>query len=223
MNGGDELMNNSRILIVLGGTHHNFERFSSVIGPVLEAAGHRVEATYDLEALTRLDRAGHDLVLLYTCLGVAEGDPSQPERHTNAQVDALTTWVRGGGALLAAHAATTSAQSSPAMRKLLGGVFVEHPPQFSFTVYPVYRAHPITAGIPAFAVHDEFYMERHEHDVEVHMVALDRGVAYPMVWTRAEGEGRVAHIAMGHDEKVWRLEPYQRLMLQTIAWLDGGA
>ena len=215
------MMGNSRILTLLGGTHHNFERFISAMRPVLETAGYSVEATYDLDALTRLDDAGYDVVLLYTCLGVAEGDQSEPERHTGAQVDALTTWVRGGGALLAINSATTSAQSSPDMRKLLGGVFVEHPPQFSFTVYPVYRAHPITVDIPAFTVHDEFYMQRHEPDVEVHMVALDRGIAYPMVWTKAEGKGRVAHIAMGHDEKVWRLEPYQRLMLQTIAWLDG--
>ena len=32
-------------------------------------------------------------------------------------------------------------------------------------------------------------------------------------------EGRVAHVGMGHDEKVWCLRPYQRLMLQAIAWL----
>jgi type 1 glutamine amidotransferase len=101
----------------------------------------------------------------------------------------------------------------------MGGVFVDHPPQFAFTVYPLYRLHPITAGIAAFTVHDEFYVQEHEPDVDLHMVALDRGVAYPMVWTRSEGQGRVAHIAMGHDGKVWSLAPYHQLMLQTVDWL----
>jgi type 1 glutamine amidotransferase len=131
----------------------------------------------------------------------------------------LTAWVRGGGGLLAAHSATTSARASLALRVLFGGMFVEHPPQSTFTVYPMYREHPITAGIEAFAVHDEFYMQLHEADVDVHMVGLDRGLAYPVVWTRGEGQGRVAHIALGHSEKVWALELYQRLMLQAIDWL----
>ena len=86
-------------------------------------------------------------------------------------------------------------------------------------MYPLYGEHPITDRIKAFTVHDEFYMELHESDVRVHMVGLDRGVAYPMLWTRTEGAGHVAHVAMGHDAKVWNLEPYRRLMLQTVDWL----
>jgi hypothetical protein len=47
----------------------------------------------------------------------------------------------------------------------------------------------IPLGIEAFTVHDEFYVERQTADVQVHMVAFDRGVAYPMVW---RNEGRDA-------------------------------
>jgi type 1 glutamine amidotransferase len=83
----------------------------------------------------------------------------------------------------------------------------------------MYRDHPITDGVEAFTVHDEFYVEMHEPSVDVHMIAIDRGVAYPMVWTKEEGEGRVAHVGIGHDERVWCLRPYQRLMLQAVAWL----
>lgn len=212
-------MSGKRVLILMGGTHHDFDGFSATMQPVMEAAGHSVETTYDLDALTHLDEGRYEVLLLYTCLGVPQEGAPKPKLHTDAQVSALANWVRDGGALLAAHAATVAAQSSPALRELLGGVFIEHPPQFAFTVYPVYREHPITAGVGAFTVNDEFYMEVHEPSVEVQMVALDRGVAYPMVWTRTEGRGRVAHIAMGHDEKVWNLESYQRLMLQTINWL----
>ena len=214
-------MNGKRILLGLGGTWHDFEGFAAVMGPVMEAAGHSVEATYDLDALTRLDEGRYDVVLLYTCLGVPQEDEGDPALagHTDAQVEALSEWVRSGGGLLATHAATVAGQSNAVLRELMGGVFVSHPPPFVFTVYPLYREHPITDSVEAFTVHDEFYMEIHEPSVDVHMVAIDRGVVYPMVWTKNEGEGRVAHVGMGHDEKVWCLGPYQRLMLQAIAWL----
>ena len=117
------------------------------------------------------------------------------------------------------HAATVASQTSPVLHALQGGVFVTHPPQFSFTVYPLYGEHPITTGVTAFAVHDEFYVQAYDPSVEVLAVALDRGVAHPMVWSKQEEKGRVAHIAMGHDLGVWSLEPYQRLVLQAIAWL----
>jgi type 1 glutamine amidotransferase len=212
-------MPGKHILIVLGGTYHDFDGFAAVMRPVLEAVGHVVESTYDLDALIHLDEGCYDAVLLHTCLGTPENDDLEPEMHSDAQVKALVKWVRDGSALLASHAATVSAQSSPALKALIGGVFVSHPPQFAFTVYPFFQEHPITDGILAFTVHDEFYVEIHEPSVDIHMVALDRGVAHPMVWSKSEGKGRVAHIAMGHDAKVWSLEPYQRLMLQAIAWL----
>ncbi len=212
-------MSARNILLMLGGTYHDFEGCAAALTPLLEGAGHSVDATYDLDALTQLEENGTDLVLDYTCLGAAPKGTPVPEVHSAGQANALVQWVRGGGALLAAHAATVAAQSSPALKELMGGMFVEHPPQFSFTVFPLYGGHPITDGIEAFTVHDEFYMELHESDVDVHMMALDRSVAYPMVWTRSEGEGYVAHVAMGHDAKVWKLGPYQRLMLQTVDWL----
>lgn len=213
-------MSGKKILIVLGGTYHDFDAFvAATMGPVLVAAGHSAEATYDLDTLTDLHEGSYDLVLLYTCLGGRREDGPHPVTFAGLHVQALVDWVRGGGTLLAVHSATVAGQSSPAMKALLGGVFVEHPPRFTFTVYPVFREHPITAGIAAFAVHDEFYMEVHEPSVDIHMVALDRGVAYPMVWTRSEGQGRVAHIAMGHDAEAWDLKPYRRLMRQAIDWL----
>lgn len=213
-------MDKKSILIVLGGTWHDFDGFAATMKPVFEQAGYSVESTYDLDTLTRLDKIACSVVLLYTCLSEQRED-GQPAtlKHTEAQVAALVEWVRAGGGLLATHAATVAGQSSPALKALMGGVFVSHPPQFPFTVYPLYREHPITAGIEAFTVHDEFYMQAYDATVEVHAVALDRGVAYPMVWSRTEGRGRVAHIALGHGPEVWGLLQYHRLMLQAIDWL----
>lgn len=209
------------ILLVLGGTWHDFDGFVATMRPVFEQADYAVEATYDLDALTRLGEIACDVVLLYTCL-TAQREDGQPAtwKHSDAQATALVEWVRAGGGLLAAHAATVAGQSSPALKALMGGAFVTHPPAFAFTVYPLYREHPITAGVEAFTVHDELYVQMYDATVEIHAVTLDRGMAYPMVWSRSEGRGRVAHIALGHGPEAWNLPPYQRLMRQAVDWLS---
>jgi type 1 glutamine amidotransferase len=213
--------NGKSILILLGGLWHDFDGFASAMQSLLEPHGFRVEATYDLDRLLRLEENHYDVVISYTCFSPhREGyNDVSPEKLTNAQIDGLASWVRNGGALLAAHAATVIGESDAALGELIGGVFVSHPPAFTFTVYPIFDEHPITLGIEAFTVHDEFYMETHTPAVQVHMVAFDRGVAYPMVWSKTEGHGTVAHIAPGHSREVWELKPYQQLLLKTIDWL----
>lgn len=215
-------MTKKRALILLGGMWHDFDGFARSMLPLLETAGWQAQASYDLDHLTRLETDRFDLVLNYTCFSAhAEGlDNAGPEKMTDAQIEGLTRWVQAGGAFLSAHCASVCGKSSPGLRELTGGFFVEHPPlPFAFTVYPVYRPHPIIAGIDAFSVYDELYIEECDPSVDVHMLTMDRGVAYPLVWSKSEGQGRVAHVAMGHSAAVWDLQPYQRLMLQTVAWL----
>jgi type 1 glutamine amidotransferase len=213
-------LNGKRVLILLGGQWHDFDGFAGAVGPLLEANGMQVEATYDLDQLLHLAENQYDVVLSYTCFTSDEGGgQGAPDRLNQPQLDGLADWIRRGGAWLAAHAATVIGKSDPALGELIGGIFVSHPPQFSFPVTPLFEDHPITAGIETFTVHDEFYIETHMPDVQIHMVAFDRGIAYPMVWSRTEGQGRVAHIAPGHSRLVWDLEPYRRLLLQTLDWL----
>lgn len=216
-------LSGKRVLILLGGMYHDFSGFSAWANLVFTAAGCQVEATYDLERLARLGTET-DLLISYTSLSLhpAGQESDTPERLTDEQIAKLRGWVERGGGLLAVHSATVAGKSGPAFGELMGGVFVEHPPQFAFSVYPLSQAHPITAGIEAFTVHDEFYMQRMVGPVQVHMVALDRGMAHPMAWSRVEGQGRVAAVAMGHSALVWDLPQYKQLILQAAEWAVKG-
>src|ERR1051325_3595967 len=182
-----------RILILLGGRYHDFDGFARAMAPIYEAEGWPVEATYDLDVLTCLDKAGCEIVLSYTCFSKNEPDQAErtPERLTDEQVRGLADWVQTGGALLAAHCATVVGESGPELGQLLGGTFISHPPPCTFTISPVSDEHPITRGVPAFDVYDEFYMERCEPSVKIHMIAVDQGIVHPMVWSKQEGAGRV--------------------------------
>ncbi len=208
-------------MILLGGMWHDFEGFASVMQPVFEAAGCQVDATYDLDVLRSLDRVGCDLVLMYTCLSKhrQDTDDSGPEKMTGDQISGLRRWVRQGGGLLAVHAATVIGDSSPPLGRLLGGIFLSHPQPFSFTVTPLSHEHPITAGIPAFEIFDEFYIQKYDPCVEIHMAAVFQDRLYPMVWSRSEARGRVVVLAPGHFPAVWQHPTYQRVMLQAAGWL----
>lgn len=211
------------VLLLSGGTFHDFDGFEAAIRPMLEEAGYALDATYDPDALLSLDDDGkYDVVINNTCLGKRRPDQqdTHPERLTDAQTEALVRFVRAGGGYLPFHSATVSGEPNPELARLNGGLFVEHPPRHTFPVYPTYLKHPVTKGLQAFCAYDELYIQAYNDDVTVLMVAIDRGVAYPMVWTRREGQGRVAHIALGHSPEIWESAPFRKLFLQTVAWLD---
>ena len=212
---------NPSILILLGGMYHDFDAFALSMQVLFQAAGYTVGSTYDLDALTRLDRSAVDLILSYTCFSEPRpgmGDPG-PAGLTAGQVAGLVDWVRAGGALLGVHAATVIGSSDPSLGRLLGGVFLSHPEPFSFTVYPLSVQHPIAAGVPAFEVRDEFYLQECDPSVQVHMAAVYQEVVHPMVWSRLEAQGRVAVVAPGHFPAVWAQPAYRQLLLQSASWL----
>ncbi len=211
----------ANILLVLGGQWHDFDGFATAMQPILVENGHRLDVTYDFDTLSHINETTYDLLISYTCLTEApEGRTTEsPTRFSDSQIKALMQWVQNGGGLLAVHSATVAGSSSPGLEELLGGAFVSHPEQLIYSVVPLSAPHPITSGIEAFEVCDELYIERYDSSDMIHMVAIYEDIAYPLVWSRLEGQGRVAHIAPGHSSQTWENNTYQRLMLQAIRWL----
>jgi len=212
-----------RVLTFLSGGWHDFQGFAGAIRSLLTPHGFAVDASFDPDSLLRLAETDYRVVINYTCFLRPEEETGVTGVRNLAEnhVTALSKWVRNGGGLLAVHAATATGESPAELRHLLGGAFLSHPEPFAFTVYPLPGKHPITDGIRAFTVYDEFYLEEYDPSVHLHMVAIDRGTAYPMVWSKSEGQGKVVHVAMGHDEGVWNHPAYRRLLLQSVAWLAG--
>ncbi|HRJ43959.1 MAG: ThuA domain-containing protein [Caldilineaceae bacterium] len=210
-----------KILLLLGGVHHNFDGFAAAFQEIVGDSSHLITPTYDGDALLHLHDEEVDVVALYTCLGGAQKDGVVAEDLTTAQTGALVKWVRDGGGVLALHAATVMREGNQLLGGLLGGRFLSHPPQFDFTVTPLARQHPVIDGVGPFTVHDEFYMQETSTDVTVHMTAEDRGAVHPMVWTKEEGRGRVVYIAPGHTAGTWAAAEYQKLVRQGVVWLLG--
>jgi len=160
--------------------------------------------------------ASYPVVLFTKSNNVTAAD--QTAWMTGEAQQAFVDYVRSGGGLLAVHSGTASYQETPALRKLLGGVFSHHPKQCPVTVEP--RAgHLLTAGVTAFTVQDEHYfMDMDDPGVDLFLTASSEHGVQPAGWTRTEDKGRVAVLTPGHNVEVWLEPSYQTLLRNCLLW-----
>src|SRR5690554_142687 len=101
------MMQPVRVLLLAGGGWHDFHGFAAAVKEILASYPFKVDFTLDPDRLLRLEEEEYRLVISYTCfVGPEEKTPVTGANQLNTrQVEALTGWVRKGGAFLAAHAA----------------------------------------------------------------------------------------------------------------------
>jgi len=164
-----------------------------------------------------------DVLVLYT-YGALFPTPEQ---------EALAALVRGGVGLVAVHCANVMGSAGDAldpadrpMFELLGSRFVRHPPVVAgHHRVEVVRGHAVTEGLDDFELWDEYYeLEFADDAIEVlarrERVAGERDPAptVPVLYARHMGEGRVAYLALGHDERAWRAPGFRALVRGAITW-----
>ncbi len=160
--------------------------------------------------------ANYPLTILTKSNNISSAD--QNTWVTEAVQAAFVEYVRKGNGLLAIHSGTAGYAETPALRALLGGVFVQHPPQCPVTVEPK-MGHPLTGGCEAFTLKDEHYhMALDDAQADVFLTAKSEHGSQPGGWRRSEGAGRVAVLTPGHNLDVWLHPPFQALLVNTMKW-----
>ena len=175
---------------------------------LFERAGQfTVEPTQDYAALRSL--AGFSAVALYV-----HGDVL-PAREEQALVD----FVAGGGGLLGIHCASASFYPNLRYRALLGCRFVEHAPDVhTFRVTVSNRRHPLAAGLTDFDVCCELYHCACDAGLDVFLTADWNGAPTPIAYTKSHGAGRVAYVALGHDERALENRNVAELLARASRW-----
>ncbi len=131
--------------------------------------------------------------------------------------ETFVLYVRAGNGLLVVHSGTVYAQL-PVMRRLIGGVFIEHPKQCPVTVEPK-SGHLLTAGSFPFTVVDEHYMMAFDEEgTDLFMTTKSEHGTQPGGWTRSEGQGRVCVLTPGHNVEVWQHPSFQTLLRNAMRW-----
>lgn len=139
-------------------------------------------------------------------------DPKKPESEwlVGDRRDALQQFVRGGGGVLAIHAAADSHYNWPWYTRMIGGHFARHPagtPKGRIIVVA-----PGDAAVAGLARNvertDEWYYFEDYDPVSKVLVTLDPASIgekdtnpNPVAWTRSINDGRIFYTAMGHTKE----------------------
>lgn len=205
------------ILIVGGGSHHDFDRwFNQEDSAILTQEGAVVDYTDEPSAiLPQLS----ELDILYLSNNQPLPDPNLRR--------AIFDFVEAGGGLLLVHPAVWyNWEDWPEYnRDLVGGGSRSHPPYGEFEVTVTEPTHPVVAKVPGqFSIIDELY--RFEIDPEgndIHVLATgteeESGKEYPVVWTATYGEGRIVGITLGHDEESHGHPAYRTILKNSMNWI----
>jgi putative membrane-bound dehydrogenase-like protein len=152
----------------------------------------------------------YDALLMY-------GNWNQDGPMPAGQLEALTSYVEGGGGFVPVHCASACYGGSPGFIRLVGARFESHGGG-EFEVRDVKPDHPILKGLDGYRAWDESYVHDHHADDREILQMRD---AEPWTWTRTQGEGRVFYTAAGHDHRVWDLVEFQHLLRNAIHWAVG--
>lgn len=207
-----------RILVLCDDPWHPAKTAQVGLQPLTEQ-GFNFDWMEDGNAWPSIQLADYPVLLLTKSNHVSSTDRT-PWQTPEVEA-ALVNYVEQGGGLLVVHSGTVLKPPAPQLVALIGGVFVQHPPQCDVTVTP-HPDHPLTAGVDAFTQRDEHYfMEMTATPDTVFLTTVSEHGEQPGGWTRQVGAGRVCVITPGHNVEVWLRPEMQVLLHNALNWCGG--
>ncbi len=211
------------ILIYSGTTGYRHESIPAGIKAVSAIAARRrltVVASEDPSVFSADSLKRFRAIVLLSCTT----DPKNPQSEwlVGDRRTALQQFVRGGGGIIAIHAAADSHYFWPWYGRMIGGHFASHPagtPKGQVTI--VAPSDPVVQGLPrSIERSDEWYYFDDYDPVSKVLVTLDPSSIgekdinpNPVAWTRQINDGRIFYTAMGHTTESYS-EPF---FLQHVA------
>lgn len=199
--------------IILGTWHnapyHPFQGVDIILSDLLKDR-FEVTLTDQLSDLLTLRQRGYDLFISY----LDAFDQILPGEYA----EAILAFVREGGGLLCLHNGI-SLQTDERMFRLIGGKFLNHPPQTEITFETVPAG--ILSDLPGFSISEEPYQ-----------FALSGNTITPLLtyrynelsllggWSREEGAGRVVFLTPGHSIQAFRQKEYLDMIERSAEWVS---
>ncbi|MER5964745.1 ThuA domain-containing protein [Streptomyces sp. NPDC002057] len=207
-----------------GYRHESIPDGAAALTELARDLGRTAEVTEDPGALTPGRLAGCAVVVLLSTTGTV----LTPEGRA-----AFEAYLRGGGALLAVHAAANAEPDWPFYGELLGTRFDGHPEVQPGAVLVDAHDHPATAPLPdRWEWTDEWYNftsdPRGNGGSGVRVLARadettylggTHGADHPLVWCREVDRGRVLFTALGHAPETYRDPVFRAHLSGALTWL----
>ena len=216
---GVSAANTTRVLIVGGGSSHDFDRWFNQEDSKTLSAGGKVRYT---DKPDDIQSALKDLDVLYL---------SNNQPMTNLPLrKAIFDFADAGNGLLLVHPALwyNWADYWPEYnRALVGGGARSHDKYGQFEVAVDAPGHPLMAGVPkSFKITDELYhFQRDEQGAPIQVLATGRNLAtgktYPVVWVTKHPQARIVCITLGHDGAAHESGAYKTILQNALKWTAG--
>ncbi|MFJ8659908.1 ThuA domain-containing protein [Streptomyces sp. NPDC093795] len=205
-----------------GYRHESIPDGAAALSELARELGRAAEVTEDPGAFNPGRLAGCAVVVLLS----TTGNVLTPEGRA-----AFEAYLRGGGALLAVHAAANAEPDWPFYGELLGTRFDGHPEVQPGVVLVDGHDHPATAPLPdRWPWTDEWYNFTSHPAGQDGVRILARadestyrggthGDDHPLVWCRDVDRGRVFFTALGHAPETYRDPVFRAHLSGALAWL----
>jgi len=201
-----------RRLLFLGGlttAYHQYDLFAPIYRDLFAEVGFAVDTTTDLAALAPGNLAQYAAVINYTTA----------RDITDVQYAALLAFVRAGGGYLGVHCAADTWRNQPDAKRLLGGQFIEHPPQLEIVTEIIDPAHPVTQLLGSFLVFDDLYILDTTGTAFHRLAQSPTYGLQPIAWVRDEGAGRVFYASLGHNRETYTEPTFRALLQRAALWV----
>lgn len=200
-----------KILLLINAQSPPYSDFANMLKSITEASGQfNVDVTVERSKLT--DLSAYDGVVLYILGG----------NFTQEQERGLTSFVNGGGGLLAVHASNALLGQYNDYMELIGSEFTGHDPLAPFEVVTDSGFDDILPRLAGrFRVIDECFnfKPRTKDTLRYFQYGLWRLQRLPLSYVRDYGKGKVLYTALGHDNNTFRLAPFQDLMIKGLRYV----
>lgn len=138
----------------------------------------------------------------------------------------LQSFIDAGGGYVGLHCAanltlTTDGRLDepiPEMVELIGGYFVDHSESSRFEVSLTDSTHPVLHGVTDFTIFDEPYLVRCNEGQVLAQINHLQIPDTPVLWTRKIGKGRICYCSIGHTDEAFRIQEFQRILVNSVYW-----
>ncbi|WFL77759.1 ThuA domain-containing protein [Altererythrobacter arenosus] len=224
----------SRAAILLsGGYSHPFHDSSPALAELIAEAGWSPQIEIDIDtAVSQLAERPALLAVNALHWSMMQHEKYAPDRAEYAyalpyqHMDAIETYVAGGGRLYVQHVGTICFDTQPRWCKVMGGGWSwgrsHHPPMGRITVRLTDAGTKLSSGPAEFELLDEAYhnLDPQEDCTVLATCAIDEG-PQPIAWVRHFRTGRVAVDALGHDARSINAAGHRELIAGQLEWLKG--
>jgi type 1 glutamine amidotransferase len=214
----------TRVLMVVGGDHHDYDTLPRTLAARLVQRGDvQVDLVRGLAAISPTGIRRYHVLLFNNC--------EQPKLDPAVR-EAVMEHISGGAGLVAMHCALWSYQDWPEWLEMIGGLAIGHDAfgRYEVVVVDPWHATMLGAG-NRFEITDEPYLidgrapeaEVLARTAKTHRDAQgnERDGPEPQIWTRTWGRGRVYAITFGHDEQSQSDERFITLLHNGVRWTAG--